>query len=159
MFMTFSIVLQVFCRKVLNNSLFWPEDVSLMMMIWIAFATAPIAYRMGSNVSLDPIFRLLRGRLSHLLLLLIHILILLMVTMLIIEAVNLIGRTKIRANSIPLSMKYVYMIMPIGLGAMAIVGAELILRNIMGLINPHDSYAKPPAPIKDEANDQAADAL
>lgn len=159
MFMTFSIVLQVFCRKVLNNSLFWPEDVSLMMMIWVAFATAPIAYRMGSNVSLDPIFRLLRGRLSHLLLLLIHILIMLMVVMLIIEAVNLIGRTKIRANSIPLSMKYVYMIMPIGLGAMAIVGAELVLRNVLGLVNPQDNYANAPTLNDDTPTSQAADAL
>ena len=144
MFMTLSIVLQVFCRKVLNNSLFWPEDVSLMMMIWVAFATAPIAYRMGTNVSLDPLLMLFRGRASHLLHLILHIMIITLVVFLFIEAVNLIGRTKIRANSIPLSMKYVYMIMPVGLGAMAMVGVELVLRNIAGLINPNDPCASPP---------------
>jgi TRAP-type C4-dicarboxylate transport system permease small subunit len=151
MFMTLSIDLQVICIKVFNNSLFWPEDVSLMMMIWVAFATAPIAYRMGTNVSLDPVIRMLKGRLPHLLQLLIHMLIMLMVVLLIIEAVNLIGRTKIRANSIPLSMKYVYMIMPIGLGAMVVVGVELVLRSFIGIINPDDDYIRVKVPVVAQA--------
>lgn len=157
LFMTLSIVLQVFCRKVLNDSLFWPEDVSLMMMIWVAFATAPIAYRMGSNVSLDPLLRALRGRLGHFVQLFIHLLILTMIVLLIVEAITLIGRTKIRANSIPLSMKYVYMIMPIGLGAMVIVGIELALRNVVGLINPSSPFAMTPS--EEQARSQAAQAL
>lgn len=36
------------------------------------------------------------------------------------------------------------MIMPVGLGAMAMVGVELVLRNIAGLINPNDPCASPP---------------
>ena len=139
------IVLQVFCRKVLNNSLFWPEDVSLMMMIWVAFAVAPIAYRNGSNVSLDMFVRWLRGRAWFLLSLAIHLLILLMLYVLISEALALIGRTRIRANSIPLSMKYVYMIMPIGFAAMILVALELGLRSVLGLVRPDDPLARPPA--------------
>ena len=57
--MTLFIVTQVFCRYLLNSSLFWPEDVSLMMMIWVAFAVAPIAYRQGTNVSLDTLSQFL----------------------------------------------------------------------------------------------------
>ena len=152
--MTLFIVTQVFCRYLLNSSLFWPEDVSLMMMIWVAFAVAPIAYRHGTNVALDTISQFFSGRAGYFLQLLIHILILLMLIMLINEAINLIGRTKIRANSIPLSMKYVYMIMPIGFGAMILVALELILRCLVGLFNPVDPVAKLPT-LHDDTLQQA----
>jgi TRAP-type C4-dicarboxylate transport system permease small subunit len=144
--MTLFIVTQVFCRYVLNNSLFWPEDVSLMMMIWVAFAVAPIAYRSGANVALDSFAQLFRGRASYLLYLLIHLLILIMLIFLLIEAINLIGRTKIRANSIPLSMKYIYLIMPVGFGAMIMVGLEVGRRCLVGLLRPQDPAARLPAP-------------
>ena len=143
------IVLQVFCRYVLNNSLFWPEDVSLMMMIWVAFAVAPMAYRKGANVSLEMLYHALSGRPLFLLQFVIHILILTMLILLINEAINLIGRTKIRANSIPLSMKYVYMIMPVGFAAMVLVGLELGLRSLLGLFHPHDPLAQPPLQTED----------
>lgn len=142
------IVVQVFCRKVLNNSLFWPEDVSLMMMIWVAFAVAPIAYRNSANVSLDMLVRWLRGRPQFVLSLLIHLLVIAMVYVLLREALALIGRTQIRANSIPLSMKYVYMIMPIGFVAMLLVGAELGLRSLLGLIRPEHPAAQPPSTVE-----------
>lgn len=142
--MTLFIVTQVFCRYVLNSSLFWPEDVSLMMMIWVAFAVAPIAYRNGANVALDMFAQKLYGRASYFLYIIIHLLIIVMLIMLINEALALIGRTKIRANSIPLSMKYVYMIMPIGFGAMVLVGLELSLRCLIGLVRPQDPAARAP---------------
>ena len=149
--MTLFIVVQVFCRYALNSSLFWPEDVSLMMMIWVAFAVAPIAYRHSSNVALDTLTQFLRGRAGHLLQLLIHVLVLIMLILLINEALALIGRTKIRANSIPLSMKYDYMIMPIGFGAMALAALELGLRNIVGLRDPDDPVARYPV-LRDSSN-------
>ena len=136
--MTAFIILQVICRYGFNSSLFWPEDVSLMMMIWVAFAVAPIAYRTGANVALDTISRLLKGRVAYVLYLLIHLLVLTMLVLLTIEAVEMIARSKIRANSIPLQMKYVYMIMPIGFIAMICVAIELIGRCLIGLIRPTD---------------------
>lgn len=144
--MTAFIVTQVICRYGFNNSLFWPEDVSLMMMIWVAFAVAPIAYRIGANVALDTIMRLLHGRIVYMLYLIIHILLLGMLVVLTIEAVEMIARSKIRANSIDLQMKYIYMIMPISFCAMIIVGLELGLRCILGLFYPHDPVAQAPVP-------------
>ncbi len=148
--MTVFIIMQALIfRKLLNSSLFWPEDVSLMMMIWVAFAIAPIAYRLGANVALDTLARLIRGRASYLLYLLIHILVLIMLVLLINEALAMIGRSKIRANSIPVPMSYIYSIMPIGFGAMVLVALELVLRCLLGIFRPDDPVAQLPKPDTD----------
>lgn len=145
--MTVFIIMQsLIFRKLLNSSLFWPEDVSLMMMIWVAFAVAPIAYRMGANVSLDMIARLIRGRASYLFYLLVHLLVLIMLILLINEAYEMIERSKIRANSIPVPMKYIYLIIPIGFGAMVLVALELGSRCLLGIFQPDDPAAQPPKP-------------
>lgn len=143
--MTGIVVLQVFFRYILNSSLGWSEDVSLMMMIWVAFAVAPIAYRTGANVALDTFSQFLHGRVGFLLQLLIHLLLLIMLAVLISEALALIGRSRIRANTVPVQMKYIYMIMPVSFAAMMIAGAELILRCFSGLVRPDSDAARMPS--------------
>jgi len=144
-FMTLFIVLQVFFRYVLNSSLGWSEDVSLLMMIWIAFACAPIAYRNGGNVALATFLQLLRGRIGYLMQLVIHCLLLILLAVLLVEAVELIGRSRIRANTLPIQMKYIYMIMPVSFIAMMLVGLELATRCIAGLIQPDAAAAQMPS--------------
>lgn len=50
---------QVFARYLLNNSIFWSEELSRFLLIWLTFLGAPYAYRLGAHASID----LLRGRL------------------------------------------------------------------------------------------------
>ncbi|MEM7406526.1 MAG: TRAP transporter small permease subunit [Pseudomonadota bacterium] len=143
--MTSFILLQVVMRYVFNNSLFWPEDVSLMMMIWVALAIAPLAYRHGGNVSLDIVSRFLPLRGFHCLSIVLHLLVVGLLVVLIQESVGMIERSQIRANSIPLPMKYVYAILPIGFGATVLVAVELILRNLVGVVRPDDPLSRSPA--------------
>jgi TRAP-type transport system small permease protein len=44
------IVLQVFCRYVLNAALSWPEELSRYLMIWSGLLAAIYAYHEGSHV-------------------------------------------------------------------------------------------------------------
>jgi TRAP-type C4-dicarboxylate transport system permease small subunit len=44
------IVLQVFCRYVLNAALSWPEELSRYLQIWAGLLAATYAYREGSHV-------------------------------------------------------------------------------------------------------------
>ena len=152
--MTLFIVLQVFFRYVLNSSLSWSEDVSLLMMIWIAFACAPIAYRSGANVALDTFLQMLRGRIGYLVQLAIHILLMILLAVLLVEAIELIGRSRIRANTLPIQMKYIYMIMPVSFVAMMLVGLELSLRCLMGVLQPDSAAAQLPT-ASDSAVQQA----
>ena len=47
------VILQIFFRYVLNDSLSWTEEVSKTMMVWTAFLVAPWAYRVGANVRIE----------------------------------------------------------------------------------------------------------
>lgn len=147
--MTLIVVLQVLFRYGLNSSLTWSEDVALMMMVWVAFAVAPIAYRQGSNVALDSLIKLIPGRAGFLLYLLMHILLAVTLLVLLSEALALIGRSRIRANTVDVDMKYIYMIMPAAFVAMMAVALELAGRCIVGLTDPAAPRARMPSDTPD----------
>ena len=54
--MTFVILLQVFCRYILNAPLAWPEEASRYMMVWITFLVTPFAYRDNQFIRLETLF-------------------------------------------------------------------------------------------------------
>ena len=143
-------VAAVFFRYVLNDSLTWSEDVLLMMAIWMTFSIAPIAYRVGSNVSLDTLLRYVRGRALHLVGFLTHLLILVLLGFLIYLTFGFIERGwQIRANTVNVQMAWIYMIMPIAFTAMMFAGIERALRDLVGISDPLDEFAKAPEPSAD----------
>ena len=44
------VIMQIFFRYVLNDSLIWTEELAKTLMVWTAFLVAPWAYRVGANV-------------------------------------------------------------------------------------------------------------
>lgn len=59
--MALVILLQVFSRYVLNNSLFWSEELGRMLLVWCSFVGASVAYRRGAHMGIA----LLVDRLPH----------------------------------------------------------------------------------------------
>jgi len=53
--MTGAVLVGVFFRYVLNDSLNWTEEVAVMSAIWVAFLVAPWAYRNGGHVAIEMI--------------------------------------------------------------------------------------------------------
>ncbi|ROQ89842.1 TRAP transporter small permease [Desulfosoma caldarium] len=49
--------LQVFFRYVLNHSLFWSEEVGRILLVWITFLGATVAYRRKAHVGIDVVVR------------------------------------------------------------------------------------------------------
>lgn len=49
--------LQVFFRYVLNHSLFWSEEVGRILLVWITFLGATVAYRRKAHVGIDVLVR------------------------------------------------------------------------------------------------------
>ncbi len=54
--MTFVVALQVFFRYVLNQSLFWTEELARYMLVWLSFLGATVAYHRGVHPGIDVIF-------------------------------------------------------------------------------------------------------
>lgn len=51
-FIFFFVILQVFCRYILEHPLLWPEDVTRWLLVWAAYLGASIALRGGGHISL-----------------------------------------------------------------------------------------------------------
>ncbi len=49
--------LQVFFRYGLNHSLFWSEEVGRILLVWITFLGATVAYRRKAHVGIDVVVR------------------------------------------------------------------------------------------------------
>ena len=51
--MSILVAVQVFSRYVLNHSLFWSEELSRFLLVWITFLGASVVYYRGANASVD----------------------------------------------------------------------------------------------------------
>ncbi|MGI9508614.1 MAG: TRAP transporter small permease [Geminicoccaceae bacterium] len=145
--MTVAVLAGVFFRYVLNNSLAWTEDSSILMMIWVAFLIAPFAYRQGGHVGIEllvtslpkPIFRIIR--------IVINLLILWLLFRFMQEAIIYVTRGfNMRANTIPVPIAYFRLIVPISLGMMILIGIELIFRDGLSLIDRDRDHDIPGGP-------------
>ncbi|MCF6188801.1 MAG: TRAP transporter small permease [Desulfobulbaceae bacterium] len=59
--MAILVAVQVFCRYVLNSSLFWSEELARYMLVWLSFFGATVAYYRNLHPGVD----VLTSRLSH----------------------------------------------------------------------------------------------
>ncbi len=60
--MTFVVVLQVFYRYVLNDSLVWGWDIPRLCFIWAVLLAIPLAIRYNAHVGIDLVFNLFGPR-------------------------------------------------------------------------------------------------
>lgn len=143
--MTAAVLLQVFFRYVLNRPISWTEEFSIFAMIWMAFLVAPIAYRSGANVSIGVIRDLFKGRAFAVLQIVLTVLILAILVILFRHSLFYVQRGfGSTATSLPVTMGWIYIAMPLGLGGMVAVGLELLLRGLHELFRPAEPL--PPLP-------------
>lgn len=144
--MTIVVILGVFFRYVLNDSITWVEDVALIMMVTTAFIVAPHAYRAGANVAIEIVTALLPGTVVRILRLTVNMLILWILYRYYLESLALVQRGwGIRVNTVPLAWAWPYMIVPIAFFAMAMAAIELIGRDLWALLCHSKAADLPPA--------------
>ena len=54
--MSIIVAVQVFCRYVLNHSLFWSEELARYLLVWLTFLGASVAYYRGMHPGIDVIY-------------------------------------------------------------------------------------------------------
>ena len=108
-------------------------------MIWMAFLVAPIAYRSGAYVCIELVRALIKGRAQAVLQIVITVMILAILVVLFRHSINYVQRGfGSTASSLPITMGWIYISMPLGLGGLILVGVELLLRALHDLIGPSD---------------------
>ena len=54
--MSIIVAVQVFCRYVLNHSLFWSEELARYLLVWLTFLGASVAYYRSVHPGIDVIY-------------------------------------------------------------------------------------------------------
>jgi len=125
------ILMQVFFRYVLNDSLAWTEELAKFAMVWVACLVAPWAYREHLNVSIqmfaDALPAILR-RITEL-----------MITLLVIDICGIFflqslefwqTGLSINASSVPVKLAYFYSCAPFAFGSICLVGLEKLIEQL-----------------------------
>ena len=139
--MTGIVLVQILFRYVLNDSLIWTEEVSKTMMVWGAFLVAPWAYRNGANVSIQMFADELPETLRRLLHLVLNVLVVWVIVVFWSESFGMVERGfAIRAASLPIQVGWFFFVVPFAFGAMLLVGTELLIRDVLGLLHPQEDF-------------------
>lgn len=140
------VVVQIGLRAVFGQSIPWAEESARIMLVWTAFLIAPWAHRMGANVAILMFQHALPRTLRFLLALTINLLAIWICVMLLGAAIEFVARgMQINAATLPFKMGWAYAIAPAALIALILVGIELSLRTLMGLVRPDADYHVPGA--------------
>lgn len=132
--MTLVVLLQVFCRYVLNAPLSWPEEASRYLMVWMTFLVAPFAYRHGLLVRLESWVARLPKRGRRVLELVTNVLIACTLLVLLRETLWMVERgSGIRSSALNVSMGWVFAVMPVSLVLLLSVTCELTMKTFFGV--------------------------
>ena len=145
------ILIQVFCRYVLNNALPWPDEAARFLMLWLTGLMAPVALRQGGFVAIDTLKLALPSRATSIL-----SLVLLVMTLAILVVAVQLGANHVKSGwlfassslKVPLDLvgmkpvkiklAWSFLSLYVGVWLMIIVSVELILREIITILGSGD---------------------
>lgn len=132
------VIVHVFFRYVMGDSFGWTEEVSRTMMVWMAFLYFPMAHREGLNVSLDLLIGAIRGTaVFRLIGLAIEIAVLVLLVGAVWWSWGIVERAATsRTLALQIPSMYIYAIMPVGFGLVALCSLERVLKLAINLVDP-----------------------
>ncbi len=150
--MVVAILIQVFCRYVLNNALPWPDEAARFCMLWMTGLMAPTAFRQGGFVAIDTLSSMLPVRIGDLLsLMLLGLSLLVLILAVQIgykEVTGIGGRFTTASLYLPtapgfdswyrIPRSWMMLSLVVGLALLILVNIELILRRLVALLGGAD---------------------
>jgi len=148
MAMTVIVLTQIVFRYILNDSLIWTEEISKTLMVWTAFLVAPWAYRNGANVNIQIFTDELPVTLRRVLKTALNALVIWIIIVFWSESFGMVERGfSIRTASLPIPIGWFFAVVPFAFASMLLVGTELLLRDMLGLLHPHEDFEIPGAGV------------
>jgi len=122
----------VFCRKVLNNSIIWAEEVIRYSFIWLFFLTMPEVTRYGGHLALDLVPMFTKGKARKILFIFIELLNIVFDAVIIYYGikVSILNMAQF-SPSLRIPYGYVYLALPVGAALMLIFSVRRICLLIM----------------------------
>jgi len=126
--MIFFIFMQVIFRYILNDPLFWTEEVSRHLMIYAAFLGAAVAYRRNVHLGVDVFLSKLSKKIRKVILSCICLVTFGYSLFLIIVGFEIVEKTMRQTSSaLRYKMGYVYLIIPISFIIILLFSVEKII--------------------------------
>lgn len=125
-----AILLQVFCRYVLNAPLTWPEELAVLTFGWMIFLGAALVQGSDSHIAIDTLRRRAGPRLARALDLVRHVAIGIAAVVLIWQGIGLASRTvQLAYPAMGISRAFLY-------GAVPVCFALLLVNLVRSAIAP-----------------------
>lgn len=117
--MTGSIVLGVFFRYVLNDSLVWSEEVARYAMVWVSVLGGGLAFRRGGHIAVTFVLDLFPGVYRRLIAICGGLGIFLFLALMLWYGWEMVGLVQNqRSAALRMSMSYAYAAIPVGAALM-----------------------------------------
>jgi TRAP-type C4-dicarboxylate transport system permease small subunit len=126
---------QIASRGLFNHTLDWAEEIARWALVWGALLAAPMGYRAAGHVAITMLVEALPPRLLYAVAIVINLLIGWICLMFLVEGIAFVGRgATLVATALPVSMGWVYSIVPVSLAALLLVSVEAVLRLLHDLL-------------------------
>ena len=112
-FMVITALLGVFFRYVMNNPFQWTEEVARYTLIWLGFTAINMAIWRQEHISIPFVLRKLPGKISKILSVAGHLFIAVYLYVLLIKGYHMTANTMTTAQSMPISMLWFYLAVPV----------------------------------------------
>jgi TRAP-type C4-dicarboxylate transport system permease small subunit len=120
---------QILSRALFNHTLDWAEEAARMALVWSALLAAPMGYRAAGHVAITAFIEGLSLKALQSVGIIVNFLVGWLCVMLLLESVDFVARgSTIMSTGLGIPMSYVYVIVPIALGALLLVAIEATLR-------------------------------
>ena len=114
------------------TSLSWSEEVTRYLLIWSTFLGATCVYRHSGNIAITFIQDSLPEKARKILCVLVHVICLGLFVLLCYYGARYAMNLKKTATSIPIKMRYVFMVVPVSMGICIIHSLVLLFDELHG---------------------------
>ncbi|MCQ2436981.1 MAG: TRAP transporter small permease subunit [Clostridia bacterium] len=113
------------------TALIWSEQATRFMLIWATFIGTTCVYRRSGNIAITAVQDLFPPVIRKFLRVLVHVLCLVLFIAITYYGFRYVGKQTRKADSIPIKMKYVYVIIPISMIVCAYHAFVLMINEIL----------------------------
>jgi C4-dicarboxylate transporter, DctQ subunit len=135
--------LGIIFRYVMSQAFEWTEEVSIFCMLIVVFLSINTAFRRNEHIAITSFVDSLPGLYKKLLDYLCYLLVAYFLVMLMIQGYGMASRTLMTAGTLPVSMRWIYIFVPLG-ALLTLI--QLVLRLLFKLSRDLGWLAKKESP-------------
>ncbi|SKA69310.1 TRAP transporter small permease [Desulfobaculum bizertense] len=131
--MVCDISLQVFFRYVLNDSLFWSEELGRILLVWLTFFGASVAYKRGAHIGVDVLVSRFSAPVQRILRVFSHLVCLCFFAVILFYGTQFLGFLKFQSTTtLGISKQLPFLTVPVSAAFLLLHGLYFLLRDLRG---------------------------